>query len=291
MSEIIRPPSVCLYGEPGSGKTFSLLTFLRRPQIEGVFVLGTEAGFVDTLLDAVEKLKVPIDKVHWHYVPTSGEGLSKLMEMAAAVGRSTYKTLTDMKPGAAEKRETLQFYDTLKQIENFQCQRTGREFGNVYSWDASRVFVIDSISGLNETARMQTVGWKPTMDQGEWGVAMNLEHMLLHKMKSDLKCFFVATAHVGREENEVTGVSERTIDALGRKNAGKILKDFGEIVLAKRGKTEKDFTWSTSEPRYVLKNRGLPFAENFPPDFSALVDAYNRRRQAAGQPLPPGAKA
>jgi hypothetical protein len=110
-------------------------------------------------------------------------------------------------------------------------------------------------------------------------------------MKSDLKCFFVLTAHLEREENETTGVRYTTVSALGKKNAPRILKDFGEIVLAKRGKTESDFKWSTTETGFALKNRGLKMSDNLAPDFSQLVDAYNNRLRQAGIELPPGAPA
>lgn len=286
----IRPPSTCLMGEPGSGKTFSLLTFLKRPQITGLFVLGTEPGFVDTLLDAAEKLKVDTGKLHWHYVPTSSEGFTNIKNMAQAVGARDFKEITQMKSGGAEKKETQQFFDMIKQVEEFTDDRTGESFGNIYNWGPDKVFVIDSLSGINETARLQTVGYKPTMDMGEWGIAMNLQAMFINKMKSDLKCFFVLTAHLEREENETTGVRYTTISALGKKNAPRILKDFGEIVLAKRGKTVSDFRWSTTETGFALKNRGLPMSDSLLPDFSQLVDAYNRRLQQAGLKLPPGAE-
>lgn len=282
--KLVKPPSTLLIGDPGTGKTYSLVTYLKRPQIKRLIVYGTESGFVDSLLEAAEDLNVPIDKIHWHAIEEDGEkSMQQLLKMAADIGSKDYEALSGMKASAMLKKDTLFFWKMMKDLEDFPCDRTNTTLGNLYRWGPDTAFAIDSLSGLNDYARLQTVGYKPTMAQGEWGVAMNLQLMFIKRMKTDLRCFFTLTAHPDKELNEITGVKQITSGALGQKNAGKIGQDFGEIVYCKRGTTKKDFKWSTIEPNTALKSRGLPMSANIEPDFSQIVDVHLARLRKAGQ--------
>src|SRR6478609_10658907 len=68
----LQPPSVLLQGASGAGKTSSIVTLLLAG-IE-VFVIGTEPGFVDSLIDRVRELKAPMDKLHWMSVLPATDG-------------------------------------------------------------------------------------------------------------------------------------------------------------------------------------------------------------------------
>lgn len=116
---------------------------------------------------------------------------------------------------------------------------------------------------------------------------MNWIADLLLKLTSDRKCFFVLTAHVEKETNELTGVNQIMTSTLGRKLAPKIPRFFSEVVYARRGgKPGEPFTWATIDPAASLKNRGLPVSDKLAPDFKQVVDSYHSRLKNAGVPLP-----
>lgn len=278
---IVKPPSsisapkVLLMGPPGTGKTWSIVTLLQAG-IE-VFVLITEPGGEESLLNAVQKVNPTlISKLHWRYVPPVTAGWGALTEVLKTIGNSNFEQISGMKSGIAKTTDG-NIMKLFKQLQNFEDEHTGQAFGDVTTWDTSRALVIDSLSGLNNLALQHTVGLKPTMSQGEWGVAMNLELMLIEKLTADLKCYFVVCAHVDRNISEVTGGMIVTPAAIGAKLGPKIGRYFSEIVLTKR--IGAKFVWSTEELNTDVKNRSLPIGKELDPSFGQLVTAYNNRKK------------
>lgn len=268
----IQPPGTLLMGPPGSGKTTSLVT-LALAGIE-VFVIITEPTGVDSLLDAWTKYNAPIDKLHWATISPTAAGWKAMAEMGKMINAMSYKDLSEMKQGIG-KSEMKQFPKLLMLCENFFCERTQKHFGDVTSWGSDRALCVDSLSGLNLIMMQHTVGFKPSPHQGEWGIAMNSEEMLLLKLTSDCQCFFILTAHVDKEPNELTGGTTIYASALGRKLAPKIPRFFSEVVLARR--MANKFVWSTASNDADLKNRALPVGSELEPSFKPIVEAYRAR--------------
>lgn len=274
-----KPPTVLLNGPSGTGKTYSLCTFLDAGI--DLFVLVTEANGVDTLLDAeaMAKKRGAIGKLHYHVVSPAAAGWSTMLEMADVVSKKDFEDIAKIKSGVG-KAQTRQFTEFLKSCSDFVDDRTGEHFGDVTEWPSNRAFAIDSLSGINTIIMDQTIGYKPSAHQGEWGVAMNMQIKLLMKLTADLRCFFVLTAHQDKEPNELTGVASITVKALGRKNAPEINKMFSEIVVSKKsidGKNNPTFSWSTVEHNTDTKNRGLALSSNLTPSFGQIVDIHRRR--------------
>lgn len=274
----VKPPSILLLGEAGTGKTYSIPTLLASG-LE-VFVLVTEANGVDTLLDSLRDKDLPIDKLHWHVVSPVAPGWGALSDMANTVSSMGYEDIQKIKSGVG-KAHTRQFVQLLNAFRDFPCDRTGQCFGDVTTWDDSRVLVIDSLSGINSIAMDHTIGYKPSAHQGEWGVAMNLQEKLFLTLTNDCWCFLVTIGHVDKEMNEITGIQVITASALGRKNAPKLQKMFSEIVLAKRDRGT--FRWSTSETNVAVKNRALPISDALEPNFTRIVDAHKARLKQASE--------
>lgn len=268
----IIPPAIALMGYPGTGKTDSLATLLSAG-LE-VFVLGTEPGAMETLIDSCERRKISLEKLHYHQLITAAPGWDAIMDQATKVKGQNYEQLADQKSGIS-KDKMQHWMNFLLACKDFPDDRTGKKYGDVTTWDDSRAFVIDSLSGLNRMAREYTVGYKPTMHQGEWGVAMQLEDNIIYKLQTDRRCFFVLLAHVDREVDEVNGGTVITLAALGRKLAPQMSKNFGEIILARR--EENKFFWSTMDRVAVVKNRALAISNSLDPDFSPIVAAHRRR--------------
>lgn len=275
----MQAPATLLMGPPGCGKTTVLVT-LAKAGID-VFVIITEPNGVESLLDAWDKHKAPIEKLHWATVSPSPMGWAAMKSMATTINSLSYKDISELKQGIG-KSEMKQFPQLLSIFENFKCERDGKEYGDVTTWDASRALVVDSLSGLNLIVMQHTVGFKPSPHQGEWGIAMNSLEMLLLKLTADCKCFFVLTAHVDKEPNELTGGTTIYASALGRKLAPKIPRFFSEVILAKRAADK--FLWSTASNEADLKNRALPVGSSLDPSFQPIVDAYRRRVALSQKP-------
>lgn len=268
-------------GPVGTGKTAAIVTLLAAG-IE-TFVAVTEPNGVDILVKRCKELSLDLSKLHWCVVSPVVIGTAALRDMAKAVRTSSFEQLSNMKQGVGKEHQ-LQFESLLDCVDNFHDHRTGKSFGSPLQWDASRAFVLDSLSGLNAMCMDITVGYKPTAAMGEWGVAMKLEVKLLQTLASQLPCYFVLTAHLDREVDEVTGITSITASALGRKNAPEILKMFSDIVLCRRD--GQRFFWSTQEANTTVKHRFLPIAPDIKPDYRIFVDAYSALEKTVGAVAP-----
>lgn len=290
----LQPPHCLLMGPAGSAKTSSLVT-LAKAGVD-VFVIVTEPTGVDSLLDAWEREKIPLDggtkegkklgALHYSTITPAAAGWSALKDMGIRINNMSYKDLSELKSGIG-KEHMKQYPKLLQQCETFQCQRTGEFFGDVTSWGADRALVFDSLSGVSLITMQHTVGFKPSPHQGEWGIAMSAVEMLLLKLSSDCNCFFVLTSHIEKEPDEITGMARVTVSTLGRKLAPKIPRFFSEVIRARKDGSGK-FFWATQDSEADLKNRALPSSANLEPSFIPIVEAY-RRRLAAISPQPTSA--
>lgn len=274
MAEITGAPSLIIMGAQGSGKTYSVSTLIKAG-LE-VFVIITEPNGLDSLLDSMERQGLPLDKLHWHVIAPMPTSIKVLMEQAQKINTMGYEELGKIKTGIG-KRDATQYMEVLKQLENFHCQRTGLDFGNVETWLADRALVVDSLTGINIMVQDCTVGSKPTMHQGEYGVAMNAIHRLVITLTS-LNCYFVLMAHIDRVIDPVKGGTSIMVSALGQKLGPKLGAPFSEVVLAYR--EEGNFYWSTATSNVDTKNRALPIGAKLKPDFGPVVAAGLKRTEA-----------
>lgn len=282
MTIIMQPPATLCQGAPGSGKSDALTTYIEAG-IE-TFVIVTEPGGVESLLDSCERRKLDVDKLHWTSCLPAAAGWSALEDMTRVIGTTGYEEITKIKSGVGKEETRKPAMKMLSSLKNFVCERTNSSFGDTSTWDHGRALCFDSMSGLNLMAMALTIGYKPAAHQGEWGVAMNFVEQIILKMTSDRKCFFTMTAHIEKEINEITGVNQIMASSLGRKLAPKIPRFFSEVVYAKRTMVENKpkFTWSTIDNNADLKNRSLPISNDIVPSYVQIVDAFKRRLTLAG---------
>src|SRR5262245_6911296 len=278
---IIQPPSVLLAGGSGTGKTSALATQL----LHGlrVFVIVTEPDGVSSLVDAVERLKAPMDKLHWAQCFPHAAGWMELEDMIHKVSTMDQKQLADQRNMGRNSFEPAA-KRFLSAFKNFHCDRTGEDFGDVSKWDDSCSLNIDSLTGWCAIGFGCTVGYKPTANPGEWGIAQNVISSMLMKIQSDRQCFFSMTAHTEKEMDEMTGIRKVMVSAIGAKLAPKIPRFFGDVVLTERklGANGKPlFTWSTIDASMDLKNRSLPVGSNLAADFGPVIAAHKRRIESA----------
>lgn len=278
----LQPPSCLLIGPAGSGKTSALATQLLLG-LE-VFVIVTEPDGAASLLDAAERLNAPIDNLHWSYCPPAAAGWSDLAHMIDSISLMNQKQLADQNNmGKGAFRAPAQKF--LSAFRNFHCDRTGKDYGDVTEWPDTRSLSIDSLTGWSLIAFGCTVGFKPTANPGEWGIAQNFIYNMLNKINPDRKCFFNLTAHIEKETDEMTGLRRLTVSTIGAKLAPKIPPLFSEVIRCKRSvdaQGKPDFSWSTLSEDMDLKNRALPISTYLKPDFFPVVSAYERRKKLAG---------
>lgn len=279
MSEVsspkIQPPAILLAGESGCGKTYSLST-LTEAGLD-LFVIVTEPTGLDSIIDAYQQKKLPMEKLHWKQITPARQGFEDLQKMAEKIGGMTYDSLTKLSPQGDRRKS--RFIELLSTLNNFVDDKDGKSYGPVDKFDSNKVLVVDSLSGLNLMAMDLAVGDKPTAHQGEWGVAMSALEKLLNSLSSGLACTFILTAHLEREADELTGGTKLMASALGRKLAPKLPRFFSEVIHAYR---EGDkFFWSTSSQNVVTKRRVLPLGDKLPPTFKPIVEGYKARLKAA----------
>lgn len=263
--------SILLEGAPGSGKTHALRTFLAAGM--EVFGIFTEPQGMDIVADTDP------DQFHWQYIAPQKPSWGTMMDTADKLNRYTYEDLAKLTSGM-NKTEYRQFWHFLGACANFKCDRTGKEYGAIDDFANNKVFFVDSLSGLNIMAMDLIVGAKPTKHQGEWGTAMDNEERWINKACSDLRCFFVLTAHIEREIDEISGASFISVSALGKKLGPKIPRFFSDVIHCKRVEGNK-FVWSTITPNMDLKARHVPWSDNIVASFVPIVNAWKARQDTA----------
>lgn len=254
-----------LLGASGTGKTYAIRTFIEA----GItpFILCTEPGIESTLGD------LPKDKCHWHYVAPAAPDWAELFDSAKQINTLSYKTLAEKSD--MNKRKYGQFLEIINLCNNFTCDRTGESFGDIATWGPDRVFVLDSLSGLNTMVMNLVVGSKPTKSMTDWMVAMDSLERFLTTLVTSLQCFFVLTAHLERETDETTGGVQLMAATLGRKLAPRLPRYFDDVIMAKRDGAI--FSWSTAAHNVDLKTRNLPLAENLLPSFVPIITAWRTK--------------
>lgn len=256
--------NVMLCGTTGTGKTHSIRTLVEQG-LE-VFVLFTEPG-MEVLAD------VPPEKLHWHYVAPAAPDFSDMIASAQKINTMSFEALTKLPD--INKRNYTEFIDVLTTLSNFKCDRTGQTYGSVDTWDASRVLVVDSLTGLSIMAMNLVAGSKPVKSMADWGVAIDNLERLLTKLCVDTKCHFVLLAHLEREVDEVTGGTSLMASTLGRKLAPKLPRFFSDVVQAKRNVDK--FVWSTAASNVDLKARNLPISDSLAPSFATIFNHWSAR--------------
>jgi hypothetical protein len=285
----LNPPSNLLIGPAGSGKTWSVWTLLRAGL--NVCMLATEHSAPNRVIEAVKRM-VPDPKLQaeylsrfdWKFISPAPPSWDSLKESANVVNKFSLDEIAKMRTGIA-KSNSNQWIELLNTCAEFHSDKDGTILGDVTEWGNNCAFVLDGLTGINTMSRNLTVGLKPNPAPGEWGVMQGNILTFINKLASDCQCFFVCIAHVEREANEITGISQITVSTLGAKLAPKLPPLFTNVIYSVR---EKDkFSWSTAALGVDTKAGDLPIADNLSPDFTPIIESYRNRMKAVSQPAAP----
>ena len=253
-----------LMGETGRGKTHSLRTLVDA----GItpFVIFTEQG-MDVLGD------IPPEKCHWKYIAPAKVPWGDLAQAAQTINRLSFKALKSLTD--SKRHEYDQMVQLWNTCNNFICDRTGEEFGDVSTWGTDRCLVLDSFTGAGTMALKLVVGNAPSPDQGQWGVAMQQLHDLVIQLCNQPTCHVVVISHIGTEYNEAAGQTTRMISTLGQKLAPKIGLNFSDVIEAYRNGDK--FRWRTTHPDTATKAHNVPWGTDINPDFRNVISAWGKR--------------
>lgn len=258
-----------LYGLPGSGKTDSLASYIAAGL--KLRVLFTERGGHESVLKAIRRKNLPIEKFDWAYVSPATQSIANLLDLADQVKYKSYKDISESKIGL-NRGDFHQYLEFLRTMTDFKSARTGESFGPVESWDIDVAFAVDGLSGVNMMARDHTVGGKLTMHEGEWGVAMEQEKKLLHTLIAGTRCHICVIAHMQRIFSDAAQQVEAMPDMLGKKLAPSISRIFNDILIAKRNGIQ--FSWTNIEPEAPTKFTILPPGDNLTPSFEPMIQEW-----------------
>lgn len=272
MSNERYAPNVLLLGDISSGKTHAIRSLVNCG-VE-VFYQALEPGFEDILGD------IPSDKLHWNYIPSYKPDFNVVQEITQLLNSRDHDTIQKM--GGINKAKYTQIFDLIKNCNNFKCQRTGQEFGSVNSWDASRAFVIDGFSGLNNIFARAIVGDKPFLEPRDYQAIQFDIEQFINTCCQGTKCWFILTAHTERETDEQTGVSQMMVSTIGRKLAPRIPRFFSEVIYCKRIMDTSQakgarFVWDTATTDVRTKTRNLPYKADNAADFKLMYETWKAR--------------
>lgn len=279
-----QSPSVILMGEMGSGKTHALRSLLvdangkfEGPSVSGierVMMLNNEGGFEDVLGD------IPATKLGWNYVPVSEGSFDGLLQMVRTINTQHPDAIQKM--GGINKSAYREFEKLLGVCVKFVDQRTGKDYGDVTKFPTNWCFWYESISALSEIAKNNAIGDKPFMEPRDYQMVQNSVRKFINHCVFSTKCLFVATAHVERESNPSTGMSEMMVSTVGKALPPILPRFFSDVILTTRvddvGGSPK-FFWHTASPMVRTKTRNLPWAQNLPANFTPLLDNFRKRQQ------------
>lgn len=272
---ILAGPKVLLIGAAGSGKTYALGTLVDWASAHNrtVRVLFIENG-LETLLGywTDRGLKVP-ENLSYHVVTSKSIPLASLTDAAKKVGILSYKSITEMVD--PKRSENNPYLKILEALADFPDDRTGKKLGNIGEWGSSDILCVDSLSELANSCMKMVIGSKPTASPSDYGVAQNNLLNLLRFFTQGFAPTLVMTAHVQRQQDEITGSIKLMTKAIGKAMADDIPQLFSEVVGTVRDGTS--WYWDTANSALDTKTRYLGIASKIKPDFSAIMDKWAKR--------------
>lgn len=273
----IEGPKVLLIGAAGSGKTRSLATFAdwasRQSLPRRVIVLFTENS-LETFLGfwRDRQLEVP-GNIHWHVVKTKALPFDSLVKGADMVGKLAYKAITEMVDPM--KGQNNPYLKIMQVLAKFTDDRTGEDLGSISDWSSNDIFMLDSLSELANACMKMVIGNKPTASPSDYGVAQNNLLNFLRFITQGFPPTLVMTAHVQRQQDEITGGVKLMTKAIGKAMGDDIPQLFSEVIGCVRDGT--NWYWDTANSSLDTKTRYLPIQSKISPDGAQIMDKWLNR--------------
>lgn len=268
-------PKIITEGPTGTGKTFALGTLVDWAQKNGarVHVLFTENG-LESLLGYWRDRNLPVPEcLAWHVVPVAAMDLTALIRAAKDAGSMNYEGLTkQIDPDRARNNPWEKFLTILTDVPD---DRTKKNFGNIGTWGTDQILVVDSMSEAANLCFKMQVGKKPVASQPDYQVAQQNFLNWLRWMTQSLRCTFVITAHVQRQTNELTGITQIMTKVIGRALSDEVPQLFSEVIYTRREGTT--WVWDTAATNVDTKTRYLPISQKLDPNYAQIMSKWLER--------------
>ncbi len=268
-------PKIITEGPTGTGKTFALGTLVDWAQENNakVHVLFTENG-LESLLGYWRDRGLPVPEcLAWHVVPVAAMDLSALIRAARDAGSMNYEGLTkQIDPDRARNNPWEKFLTILTDVPD---DRTNTKRGNIGTWGTDQILVVDSMSEAANLCFKMQVGKKPVASQPDYQVAQQNFLNWLRWMTQSLRCTFVITAHVQRQTNELTGITQIMTKVIGRALSDEVPQLFSEVIYTKREGT--NWAWDTAATNVDTKTRYLPISQKLEPNYAQIMRKWLER--------------
>lgn len=267
--------NILLMGPAGTGKTYSIGTLVDAGA--EVFFLALEPGYESLYGYWSDRgLEVP-GNLRVHQVKAQTASFTDFIASARQVNTLNLESMAKMSDPNRNKHN--RFISLLEALNNFTDERTGESFGDVQSWDQSRVLVIDGLTGLSDCAMSLVIGAKPVRNQSDWGIAQGQVMKLIQMLCEGSLCHFILISHVERETDMVLGGVKLMASTLGKALAPTLPSKFSDVILAVRAGTT--WQWDTSSAQADVKTRNLPFKADNAPNFKVILDKWKSRSAMA----------
>jgi hypothetical protein len=266
--------NILLQGEINTGKTRCLMTLLANYEDEQgeihegaaltPFLISMEPGAAATL----GRNLCPLGGIHHHYIPPGQITWTQsrnYVKIASTVSYENLLKITD--PDRSKYTQLLDLYSTCA---DFICDGCSEEFGPIDEWGEDRAVALDGLTGLTKAARMMWLGARPVIGKNDYQPIQGFIEGFLENFWSGTKCSAILIAHTDRRENELTGISEITINTAGPALVRKLVIKPDEIITTERGE-RGHYQWNTlSTGNTVNKHRRLPESATLAPDFRQI---------------------
>lgn len=260
---VIPGVRILLYGDPGTGKTYSL-RYLHEIGVTP-FIIFTDPHGRQVLGN------VPCPKIHWMYIPPTTGGFAAATQRVKMMTELSWSVLSQM-TADPDKAKYTSFYRLYLALGNFTCDRCGEKFGDVSTWKTDRVIVIDGLSGLNEMAMQLSTGMSIAKSQPQWGAAQQAELGLINQLCYDTMAHFILIAHPDKKVDEVHGGMIIAPAPLGKAITQDVPKNFSDVVWAVRNGDK--FHWSTVMPNCMSKAINFPLKDKIDSNFSIAITKW-----------------
>lgn len=270
-----RGPKVLIEGPTGTGKTYALGTLVDWCDAHDmpVYALFTENS-AETLRGYWLDHDRPIPpNLHMCDMLVRPVGLKSLVDAADKVGKLSYESLTKLSD-PARSGENNAYWKILAACADFKDD-AGKSYGPIDAFPSGSMFVLDSLSELSVAALKMVIGNKPTASQPDYGVAQNNLINFLRLLTQGIACGVVMTAHVDRQQDEITGSVKLMTKAVGKALANDIPQLFSDVIYTVREGTS--WYWDTAAANVDTKTRNLPVASKQIPSFAPLMDKWLKR--------------
>lgn len=255
-----------LMGHAKSGKTFCARS-VADTELEGavLFFEPSQGVIAD----------VPCPKLHYAYVPINNMSWKSFKDLARNVAQLDNKNLQALPKGIGGSGQAA-FLEFISVLNNFKCQRCGKDLGDVTQWGTDRILFLDGLTGLSKISSALAIGYKPIPTQVDWLVMQSTVDQVIYKLSIDLMCHFVLISHVRyRDDVALSGDKNMYVWTMGKSILNILPTYFHDVAVAyKKG---SEFFWSTMERDSPAGGRFLPLSAQIPPTIGNLLSLWKSK--------------